>query len=170
MNYNEPPDHDNGMAPPPPPPGDDYEPYDPEAVKKSVSGPAIGLIVYGALSILSTFLSLFQSGDPDELLRTYEEMVPNFQQMMDQSPEFADFLKYYLAYAFVINLVNLVIQLVIMVGGVRMYQMRNYGLSFAAAILACIPCIGGCCCIIGIPLGIWAIKALNREETKEAFA
>jgi len=58
---------------------------------------------------------------------------------------------------------------VVVAGGLRMLQLRNYGLCIVAAILAILPCLLPCCCV-GLPIGIWTLVVLMRPEVKAAFA
>jgi hypothetical protein len=53
------------------------------------------------------------------------------------------------------------------VGATRMARLQSWGLSLAAAIAALLPC--SCCCILGLPLGIWAIVILAKPDVKAAF-
>jgi hypothetical protein len=62
----------------------------------------------------------------------------------------------------------LVLSAVTFVGAFQMMKLRNYGFAIAAAIIACIPCYGSCCCV-GLPFGIWSLVLLNRPEVKSAF-
>jgi hypothetical protein len=55
-------------------------------------------------------------------------------------------------------------------GALQMRNLKNYGLSMAAAILVMLPCGSYCCCCIGIPIGIWALVTLNKPEVKSAFS
>jgi hypothetical protein len=64
--------------------------------------------------------------------------------------------------------IGLIFAAVITMGGVKMKQLQGYGLAMTAAIFALLPC-GNCCCI-GLPLGIWALVVLNRQEVKDAFS
>lgn len=57
---------------------------------------------------------------------------------------------------------------VIFLGGLKMKSLENYGLSMAAAIVSFIPCVSPCC-LLGLPIGIWALVVLNRPEVKAAF-
>jgi hypothetical protein len=52
-------------------------------------------------------------------------------------------------------------------GALQMRQLRGWGLSLAGAIAAMVPCSP--CCILGIPMGIWALMILIDEEVKRAF-
>ncbi len=56
----------------------------------------------------------------------------------------------------------------VLVGGLRMKQLRSYGLALAASVLAMLPCTSACC-VIGLPVGILGLVTLMDEEVKEAF-
>ena len=58
--------------------------------------------------------------------------------------------------------------IVIIWGGVKMLQLRSYGLAMTASVLALIPCISPCC-VLGIPFGIWALVVLRNNDVKAAF-
>jgi hypothetical protein len=49
-----------------------------------------------------------------------------------------------------------------------MKRLENHGMSMAAAIIAMVPCISPCC-LIGLPIGIWALTVLNDPSVKAAF-
>jgi len=55
----------------------------------------------------------------------------------------------------------------VFLGAWQMYNLRNYGLAMAGAIIAMLPCNG--CCLLGLPFGIWALVAINKQEVKDAF-
>jgi hypothetical protein len=54
-------------------------------------------------------------------------------------------------------------------GGVQMARIRTWGIALAASILAMIN-FGTCCCIVGLPVGIWSVVILLQPEVKAAFA
>jgi hypothetical protein len=60
--------------------------------------------------------------------------------------------------------------LLLILGGLRMTQLRSYALAMSAAIFAAIPCLSvpGCCCI-GQVVGIWAFIVLLGTEVRAAF-
>lgn len=68
----------------------------------------------------------------------------------------------------VFAVVGTALDLVILVGGLRMRQARSYGLSMAAAICGIIP-LNSCCCL-GLPFGIWALVVLLNPDVKAGFA
>jgi phage FluMu protein Com len=55
----------------------------------------------------------------------------------------------------------------ILFGAWQMYRLRSYGMSIVAALLSIIPCSG--CCIISMPVGIWALVVLSDANVKSAF-
>jgi hypothetical protein len=56
---------------------------------------------------------------------------------------------------------------VMIFGGMKMRQLQSYGLAMTASILGMLPCT--CCCIIGLPIGIWSLVVLMKPEVKAAF-
>jgi hypothetical protein len=49
-----------------------------------------------------------------------------------------------------------------------MKKLESYGLAMAASIIAMIPCVSPCC-LLGLPIGIWALVVLMKPEVKSAF-
>ena len=67
-----------------------------------------------------------------------------------------------------VNGFELLINGFILLGAVKMRRLENYGLVMAATIVAMIPC-NWPCCILGLPIGIWALVVLAKPEVKSAF-
>jgi hypothetical protein len=57
---------------------------------------------------------------------------------------------------------------VLLFGAMKMATLQSRGWAIAAIILAMLPV--GHHCFIGIPIGIWALRVLNRPEVRAAFA
>lgn len=55
----------------------------------------------------------------------------------------------------------------VLIGAIHMYRLRGYGLAMAAAIISLLPCTG--CCILTLPIGIWALVVLNDPIVKSSF-
>ena len=66
------------------------------------------------------------------------------------------------------GLIGIGVGVVILMGALKMKKLESHGFSMAAAILAALPCISPCC-LIGLPIGIWAVVVLNKPEVKSAF-
>jgi hypothetical protein len=57
----------------------------------------------------------------------------------------------------------------IIAAGVKMRALKSYGLAMAGAILSCVPCCVGLCCLPGLPIGIWALVVLMNDDVKRSF-
>lgn len=53
-------------------------------------------------------------------------------------------------------------------GALKMQRLEDWGLAVTAAVLTLLPC-AGCCCLIGLPIGVWSLLVLNKPEVKSAF-
>jgi hypothetical protein len=127
--------------------------------KSLVQGPAIGLMILGLLALPSSLGNMAMG-------------VAGMRQSLPPGavpPEFEHFIQFlHGTLGLASNLLELAFGALILIGGLRMMSLRNYGLCMAAAILAIIPCTNACCCI-GLPLGIWAVVVLSKPEVKSAF-
>lgn len=56
------------------------------------------------------------------------------------------------------------------VGALRMKAMKNYGLAMTSAVIAALPCTTYVCCMLNMPMGIWALIVLMKPEVKAAFS
>jgi hypothetical protein len=56
---------------------------------------------------------------------------------------------------------------VVLAGALKMRRMQNYPLAMLASVLAMLPC--SCCCVIGMPFGIWSLLVLNDPAVRAAF-
>ncbi|HTL98657.1 MAG TPA: hypothetical protein VL181_07620 [Holophagaceae bacterium] len=68
----------------------------------------------------------------------------------------------------VFGVIGIIIGAVVFMGGSKMKNLQGYGFVLTAAILAMIPCISPCC-LLGLPIGIWAVVVLVKPEVKAAF-
>jgi hypothetical protein len=68
----------------------------------------------------------------------------------------------------VLAIVELLVGVLILFGGLKMRRLENYGLCVAASVLVMIPILS-CCCIVGLPIGIWALVVISKPEVKSAF-
>jgi hypothetical protein len=60
--------------------------------------------------------------------------------------------------------------LLIIVGGVKLLNLSGPTFPVVGSILAMIPCTSSCCCLLGLPAGIWALVALNSPDVRAAIA
>ena len=132
-----------------------------EAALEAVKGPAIALIVIAGLGVayygLSGLFTLATGG-----MMFHREMPPNIPPQMRafiegmQGPM-----------AGVINLVIAAVNGFVLFGAINLLRLRNYGVAMVASIVAMLPC--QCCCLLGLPAGIWALVVLNKPEVKSQF-
>ncbi|HEY7328534.1 MAG TPA: MJ0042-type zinc finger domain-containing protein [Gemmataceae bacterium] len=129
------------------------------AAEAAVSGPAVALIVLGSLDLFLIVLDLVLGLAGVKFLPVGDPRMggsgPNMEMLTKPG--------------FMIPraIVAACFAGAILMGGLKMKRLENYGSVMTAAILALLPC-GNCCCI-GLPLGIWALVVLNRPEVKGSF-
>ncbi len=70
---------------------------------------------------------------------------------------------------FVLDIVVLLLGPVVILGAVQMLRRKMYGFVRFTAILAMLPLSTHCCCVLGLPMGIWALVILNRPDVKAMF-
>lgn len=118
-----------------------------------VGAPAIGLIVTGALSAVFTVFSLlfFALGGAAAI---------NDPQARDALPGLGVLVGF--------SIVQLVLAGLVVYAGVQMRGVRSWGLAVAGSIVAMLPCLP--CCLLGLPIGIWALIVLFDSDVKRAFS
>lgn len=129
---------------------------DPFAAQR-VSTPATILIVIGVLGVISQVLS----------------MLINLAQVnlgAGMGPRGAEVFPFMFGagVSVVLSLIFLGLSGVVIVGAMKMKNLENYSLAMAAAVIAMIPCTSPCC-LLGLPVGIWALVILNDSSVKAAF-
>lgn len=68
-----------------------------------------------------------------------------------------------------VTIVLVIVSLVAAFGGLQMTRLKSYPMAVTGAVLIMLPCSGYCCCIIGLPVGIWALVVLMKPDVKAAF-
>jgi uncharacterized membrane protein YhaH (DUF805 family) len=68
----------------------------------------------------------------------------------------------------VFAVIGFLVSAFIMWAAMQMKDLRNFTMSMVASIVAMIPCISPCC-ILGLPIGIWALITINDPAVKGAF-
>jgi hypothetical protein len=124
-----------------------------------VNGPGIGLIVAGALNIVFAIgrgvmmlagigVNTFQSNGGNDAQKMIMGMMGTFGLLF--------------------GVIGLLGGIIILFGGVKMRRLESYGFCMTASIVAMVPCLSACC-LIGLPIGIWAVIVLSKPEVKNAF-
>lgn len=129
-----------------------------ERVRTKVMIPAIFLIIIGVLGLLASIFSCVNAAisDPPPVDPNAPEMVNAFAQG-SVGPVAVGIQAFFILFnAFIIF------------GAVQMLRMKAWPLALSSSIAAIIN-FGSCCCIFGIPVGIWSIVILSTADVKDAF-
>lgn len=132
-----------------------------EAALKRVKGPAIALMATAGLGLayygVSGLFTLFTGG-----VMFHQQMPPDIPPQMQaliqdmQGPM-----------AGVISLAIAALNGFVLFAAIKMLRLQNHGLATVASVAAMLPC--QCCCLFGLPFGIWALVVLNKPEVKSQF-
>ncbi len=131
-----------------------------------VSGPATALMVLGILCALGAIGGLVSNllgvgmgafGQPGRGANNLPPQVAQWAQMMGGG------------FGIVMNILSLAISGFIIFASTKMRKLESYGVVMTATILGMLPCTAGCCCLIGLPIGIWSLIVLSKPEVKSAF-
>lgn len=120
-----------------------------------VNAPAVGLIVVAILNFLASAISLVM-----HLAGASFMNAPGMEEAWARM--FTGTI------GLISNIINVGIGVLILIGGLKMKKLESFGLAVTACILAILPCTSPCC-LIGLPIGIWALVVLFRPEVKSAF-
>lgn len=150
---------------------------DPAVGRQKVKGAGTALMVFGILSLLLALVQLgLYLGSPDTLLKPYHDMMkdmtkdaPKQPGQPDPVPPYDEFKKQQVMFGTGGSALATVCSLIITLGGVKMRGASGRGLAMAGSVLSMIPCTSSCC-LIGLPIGIWALVVLNNPDVKAAFA
>lgn len=130
----------------------------PSEAAEAVKLPAIGLMVAAGIGLplqaLSLVMNLMGTGINAAAAQDGPEAMAN---MLGGTV------------GIVSNGVAIILAVVVFMGALKMKNLESHGFAMAAAILAAIPCLSPCC-IIGLPVGIWAVVVLLKPEVKSAFS
>ncbi|MDD1650535.1 MAG: GYF domain-containing protein [Methylococcaceae bacterium] len=121
-----------------------------------VRGPAIGLIVVAILGVLLQIISLIFNLAGASFLENSQMPKEAWANMFSGT------------IGVVSNIIGILVSGVILLGGLKMKKLESYGLAMTASIIAMIPCFSPCC-LLGLPIGIWALVVLSKPEVKNAF-
>jgi hypothetical protein len=131
------------------------------AALQAVKGPAIALIIVAAIGVLYyAFNGVFSLVAGGALFS--RQLPPNM------SPQMRAFIEGMRGpMAGVINLVIALLDAFVIFGAVKFMRLQSFGLAMTACIISLLPC--QCCCLLGLPFGIWGLIVLNKPEVKSHF-
>lgn len=119
--------------------------YTQQVIRNKVRGPAIGLIVVGALNLL--WLALFAvvfaigvaEGEMDDDMLGLVILIP----------------------------ILLLKSVAVIYGGLQMMKLRNYAAAIMAVVISFLPCCY--CYVFELPIAIWAVVVLSDHHVRAAF-
>ena len=140
-----------------------------------VSTPAILLIATGAMGLVMTLLNFIQMPGMEATFNEKIEAVekdPNLpaDQKKMQKDIFTQARDIIVPIALPLYAMNAIVSLIVLFAGVKMRSLSGRGLAVGGSLLAMIPIVNGCCCLLGLPVGIWAMIVLSKPEVKAGFA
>jgi len=146
-----------------------------KSLRDAVTIPGYLLMATGALVILFWLMNLL-SAVVGAGSSPMTELPPEFYDNPNLEPYRALFEKILASQSegpgvvgILYNLLGLGLGGLIAFGGLQMTKFRMYGVALAASIVSMIPCFSCCCCVLGLPVGIWSLVVLSRQEVKAAF-
>ena len=132
-----------------------------EAALSAVKGPAIALIVVASIGIALYLLSTMGHfvGSDRMLNRDMSNLPPWLQQALrnNAGPRGAIFALFAVA-----------INAFVLFGALKMLRLKSHVFAIITCIVAMLPC--SCCCLLGLPFGIWGLVVLNKADVKSQFS
>ena len=117
-----------------------------------MGAPAIGLMAAGGLSAAFTLLWML-------IFAISGTAVIADPEARDALPGIGVLLGF--------GLVKLALDALTVFAGWQMRQLSSWGICMAGSIVAMLPC--SACCILGLPMGIWALIVLIDNDVKQRF-
>lgn len=132
-----------------------------DAAIEAVRGPAIALIATSSIGIA---IYLIRAA----MLLIVGGALMHRQLPSDVPPEVRDMIAHFQGpLGAMVCLFAAALNALVLLGAIKMLRLQSYGLAFAACIVAMIPC--SCCCVLGLPFGVWGLVMLNKPEVKSQF-
>jgi hypothetical protein len=155
--------------------GDEYEeePRAPASGGK-ISVPGAMMIAVGVVNLVVAGLGLmmaftFQNMPKEEFRKAYEQQNPaQRKQLEDQGWTLDDLLNAYVKGGYGVAIAGLIGTLLPIAGGICMLARRARGLAIIGALVTAVPATSPCC-LLGMPIGIWALVVLLQSDVKAAF-
>ena len=137
-----------------------------EAALSVVKGPAIALIITAVLGIgiffigaISNFLGSAMIHQPTPPANLPPEWQSFYQSMNNMRGPGAG----------VVDLFFAAMNGFVLFGAIKMLRLESRTLVTVACIIAMLPVTISCCCLLGLPFGIWGLVVLNKPDVKSHF-
>ena len=141
-----------------------------EEARRQVQGPAVGLLVAGILNLFSVPLvalgAIAAFGAIAGFTRSPSAEIHVHQGISGEAPSWSGFgVLPAILMLLAIFLIPMFLSGLMIFASLKMKRLRAYGLAVTASILA----IVSPACLIGLPIGIWALVVLSQGEVRAAF-
>lgn len=133
-----------------------------EAALQAVKAPAICLIVVASIGVV-----LFLFGAVGNFLGGAMLQQQNLSSMPPEAQSIMRALQGGLGG--VIYLFFAVMNGLVLFGAIQMLKLQSRTLVMIACIIAMLPITDYCCCVLGLPFGIWALVVINKPEVRSQF-
>ena len=143
-----------------------------EEALQRVSTPALLLLIFGILCVvlglggvvvgfaMRDSMKEQQQQEIENLRETAgEEAAQQYESMMGYMEAFQNPL---------LNLVGVAVSIFIILGALKMKKLESKGMAMGAAIVAMVPCLTPCC-LLGIPVGVWCLVVMGKDEVSSHF-
>jgi hypothetical protein len=134
----------------------------PRDARNDLNVPSILILVMAGLGVLYSLYGLVSSGASTEQLNTMMN-DPNFPPA---AKDFVGALTGGVAKG--LNVFAILLDGLMLYGALQMRALKSFPLAMTSAILVMLPCVG-CCCLFGLPIGIWTLTILLRPEVRAQF-
>jgi hypothetical protein len=140
---------------------------------EKVSTPGTMLLMFGLFSLALALASVaFYAITPETLVKPLYDLQaealakqPNNAQKL---PPYEEYERTFMIQSLASAGFGALCSIPIILGALKMRQLRTYGLAMTGTVMALIPCTNSCC-LIGLPLGIWAMIVLVNADVKAGF-
>jgi hypothetical protein len=125
-------------------------------VAEKVNGPATGLIVVAILGFVAQIVGI-----------AFNTLGVAFTPQQQGAPPWMNVFTGTIG--LVAGIFSIGIGVVILFGALKMKRLESHNWAMASSILALVPCLSPCC-LVGLPIGIWALVVLSDTNVKHAFS
>ncbi len=127
-------------------------------MKNKLKIPAIGLVVLGLLGVVAGLFGMFATIDPQDLVGSgiTEEQAAKIAEAIETGGT-------------ALHVLGVLLSGFVVWAGFQMLQRRAWTACVIANVLVMVPCITSCCCVLGLPIGVFGLITLFDAEVKRSF-
>ena len=169
-------------------PRDDYDAYErerdpypaeaapPTAGSGKVIAPGVLMIVTALVNLVCAgSMALFGAGvgkmPREELEQQMEKQNPaQWKQLRDMGWSADDLIRIYVQGGYGGGAVAAVCSLITLLGGILLCARKGWGFAIFSSLVTALPCFfNSPCCLLGTPIGVWALIVLLQSDVKAMF-